>query len=273
MEWEKKLNLSALINKKTDDLEIKKPEIIVEEKKEVKEVKKEKDIDIEMKEKNEKITIKPISIDIPSEEKKSETPNEENIEEKKDTQIKKQEKEKYGDIISKIDVKSEIEDGKENKWEIFSNYKSDFIWKENKIYESIKKLKNMPKTNFIFLWLIIGITLISISWMFKFFPEKHSIQNYKTSIIDTYNIVIQKEETPWEVSFKNIEWYDISIEYRTNKKWIVEYKYKGITYINEAEIEWIILNNIKIHTEEKRKIKEKEIKTKIINFFKEKLNK
>jgi len=93
--------------------------------------------------------------------------------------------------IKKEELEWETEEEKEEFDELFTNYKSDFKKEEKSIFKSIKekrlKIKakiRMPKTRLSLLIWLIFLTVIVISTLFIFFPEKHSLKIYKTSILN-----------------------------------------------------------------------------------------
>jgi len=154
MFWNKKLNLSALVE---------------EEKQELENIEDTKETPVE---------------ETPVEETPvEETPVEETPVEETDEEREK----RYEQMTSKItfdeEVKEDIDIWEENS-EIFWNYTSEFKWKENIIFENFKKLKNLPKTNPIFVWTIILITISFIWSLFVLAPEKHSFTIYKNNIQD-----------------------------------------------------------------------------------------
>ena len=93
--------------------------------------------------------------------------------------------------IKKEELEWETEEEKEEFDELFTNYKSDFKKEEKSIFKSIKekrlKIKakiRMPKTRLSLLIWLISLTVIVISSLFIFFPEKHNLKIYKTSILN-----------------------------------------------------------------------------------------
>ncbi len=86
-------------------------------------------------------------------------------------------------------------------------------------------------------WTIILITVSFIWALFIFAPEKHSFTIYKNNIQDVLDWVSWVSEVPWKMKFKNIEWYDIPVEYRIDKDWSTQYRYDDIIYTN-----WPALN-------------------------------
>lgn len=85
-------------------------------------------------------------------------------------------------------VTSAVNTKKEDK-DLFSNYESDYKKKESKVIDTIHKLKELAdlkkltKTNKVFVVSIIMATVVWLSFLFYIDPETHSLENYKTSIL------------------------------------------------------------------------------------------
>lgn len=71
--------------------------------------------------------------------------------------------------------------------ELFPAYTSKFKRQQGTMLQKIQQLKRIPRTNKTFVLLAIWITLLWISVLFILAPEKHNIQNYKTSIFEAYH--------------------------------------------------------------------------------------
>lgn len=70
--------------------------------------------------------------------------------------------------------------------ELFPAYTSKFKKKQGSLLQEIKKLKRLPKTNKLFLLILIGSTIAWVAILFVLAPEKHNMQYYKTSLIERY---------------------------------------------------------------------------------------
>jgi len=139
---------------------------------------------------------------------------------------------------TKISPKRSIKEGNlteniENKKEtkaLFDNYESNFQINKISILERLKRLKSLPKTNVILLTILITTTIAWIWFLFYSNPKIHNLNNYKTSIIDTYNaIYLQESSLP-----KNIP----KIE-KINKWWyIYNIKIKKLLWKNVYIYKW-----------------------------------
>lgn len=181
----------------------------------------------------------------------------------------------------KVEKKSIIESKEENKEkiqekkELFSNYKADYKSEQLTILQRIKKLKNLPKTNYKFVFWLITFTAIWIWLLFYLNPKDHSIQNYKASIINIINkdeiekkrLQIEEEykkvqeELKWKIEYIKYSWFNFTVEFRT-LNWEKNYKYNNIIYKNKKELDKVL--NLEV-TNIKRWI----IKEILINNFKE----
>jgi len=161
--------------------------------------------------------------------------------------IKEQKKEEQNNNQKEIIEEEELV--VEEEEELFSTYKSDFIKKENFILEKIKKIKNLPKTRFWMLILLISFVFIIIAWLFYFDPEHHNINKYrawflwllwqevqittenkqKETIINTDNNYSQ--EIIW--TKQNYIWNEYEIKIID---WIENFIYKNKTYTNKDEL-------------------------------------
>ncbi|MCH8519053.1 hypothetical protein LAT59_04815 [Candidatus Gracilibacteria bacterium] len=68
----------------------------------------------------------------------------------------------------------------------FKNYRSNFKDESDNLLKKIRKFRYTPKTRVGFVLSLIMITSISIGLLMVFFPEKHSLEIYKASILDIY---------------------------------------------------------------------------------------
>ncbi|MDD3646460.1 MAG: hypothetical protein PHH06_03555 [Candidatus Gracilibacteria bacterium] len=161
------------------------------------------------------------------------------------------------DLIKKVEAsKSEEEktenvktNDKEANKEIFSQYKSDFVKNKETIIDGIKKLKNIPKTRIGLVVLLVLISSIGIGSLFIINPEIHSIENYKTSILEIFKEPksdiekpIKVEETPIKneviVIPSNVIKGGININYKSeiiNGQETINYN--GKIYYSKAEFE------------------------------------
>ncbi len=73
--------------------------------------------------------------------------------------------------------------------ELFPAYTSKFKKKQWGLLQKIKELKRMPKTNKMFISILIGSTILWIWMLFILAPEKHNLDYYKTSLLDNYHHV------------------------------------------------------------------------------------
>lgn len=69
----------------------------------------------------------------------------------------------------------------------FVNYQSHFEERSKAISKKIRKFRYTPHTRTGFLLFISAITVFSLSVLMLLFPEKHSVQIYKSSILEVYN--------------------------------------------------------------------------------------
>lgn len=80
-------------------------------------------------------------------------------------------------------VEKTEEQKKEEEWDIFVNYDSEFHKNQKSILQKIRMFKMTPKTSITFVWLLILITIWLIGIMMKIDPKNHSIDNYKANIL------------------------------------------------------------------------------------------
>lgn len=90
----------------------------------------------------------------------------------------------------------------EPKKELFANYEAAFAKKKDSIMQKIQKLKNLPKTRPLFVSSLIIITVTWIWWLFYIDPKTHSLENYKTSIIN----IIDKNNLINDIWIVNDNW-------------------------------------------------------------------
>lgn len=152
--------------------------------------------------------------------------------------------------------------------EVFTNYESDFKKKESKVLEWIQKLKEianikkMSKTNKIFVFSIIGLTVIGVSFLVYLEPNKHTLENYKASIltlagkqmtqeeINTHQDNIQKE-IDWKLEENNLWGYDLWFEILVNDMWEAVYKFDGIEYKSKQELDTAIQEKLEVLKKDK----------------------
>jgi len=116
--------------------------------------------------------------------------------------------------------------------DLFDNYESNFKKDKITILEQLKKLKSLPKTNVILLTMLITTTIAWIWFLFYSNPKIHNLNNYKTSIIDTYEAIYHwKSSLPNNITkIEKIEkwWYIYNIEIKKSlwkKIYIYKWKY------------------------------------------------
>lgn len=190
-----------------------------------------------------------------------------------ETEKKREEVEKTQKVEETSKQDKSITNTKDNK-EIFSNYKTDYKQEKISILQQIKKLKNIPKTNYKFVLWSILITVLWIWLLFYFDPEDHSIQNYKASIFnmiyedeiaqkrqeieDEYNQLL--EDLKWKIEYVKYSWFNFTVEYRTIN-WVKTYKYNNIEYESKQELDKVLAQEVEY-------IKKWIIKDVLINSFK-----
>ena len=108
--------------------------------------------------------------------------------------------------------------------------------------------------------------------LFKFSPEKHSINHYKHDMIDVINGVQWNIEKPWRLEFIKIDWYDIPVEIINTKEWNTIYKYNEEIFEDFSVVEKSIQEEIDIIKEENIEKEEKVIKKIVTNKLMEKYN-
>jgi len=99
--------------------------------------------------------------------------------------------------------------------ELFPAYTSKFKKKQGSLLQEIKKLKRLPKTNKFFLLTLVWATMLGISMLFILAPEKHNLNYYKTSLIESYEKITTAkpaEILPEPVKEIDIEIPDLEIE-------------------------------------------------------------
>jgi len=134
---------------------------------------------------------------------------------------------------------------KKNK-PLFKNYESVFKKDKTNILEHIKKLKWLPKTNIILLTVLIWLTISWIWILFYVNPKIHNLNNYKTSIIDTYNVITNKKKTSQNkiITKKINKWWYI-YEVRIEKLlWKDIYVYKWKYFDTEEKLNKVINKEI-----------------------------
>jgi len=127
------------------------------------------------------------------------------------------------------EVKSELNQENLNSLnsdkDLFSNYTSETKKIEPTILEKIKKLWSTKyiKTDKVFLVFIITITFVWIWILFRLNPKLHSIDNYKASILNSYetltksnkNTLPTKWTNTWKILTKTNTWNLLN----TNQTW------------------------------------------------------
>jgi len=129
---------------------------------------------------------------------------------------------------------------------LFENYESVFKKDKTSILEHIKRLKQIPKTNIILLTILITITIAWIWFLFSTNPKIHNFNNYKTSILDTYNAIYNKDiNWSWSINNKIIKkeinkwWYIYNIKIQ-NILWKNVYIYNWQYYESENKLNIVI---------------------------------
>ncbi len=83
--------------------------------------------------------------------------------------------------------------------ELFPAYTSKFKKKQWWLLQEIKKLKRIPRTNKFFISVLVWSTIAGISMLFIVAPETHNLNNYKTSLLESYNKLSVKKTIDTEV--------------------------------------------------------------------------
>lgn len=130
--------------------------------------------------------------------------NAKNTREKENARAQTQrETEKKNQEERRIEKKEEIK---------FTNYRSKFKNESDNIIQKIQKFRYAPKTRVWFLVTLVVFTTFSIWLLMVLFPEKHSPEIYKASLLEIYNserknhnevesiqdIWDQREDSAWE---------------------------------------------------------------------------
>jgi hypothetical protein len=100
----------------------------------------------------------------------------------------------------------------------------------------------------VFVWWIIVATVLWISFLFYVDPEVHSVENYKTSILNIAGKSMTQEEInshqtdiindiAWKLNQNNLGWYQLDFEILTNALWNAVYKFDGNEYKNKWELD------------------------------------
>ena len=169
------------------------------------------------------------------------------IEDKKDNESSAK------NIEDSINEKEKIESKKDN---LFNNYESVFKKEKFNILEHIKKLKALPSTNILFLSLLVALTIAWIWFLFHTNPETHNLDNYKTSILDTYNALTkeQEEKDLWPQNEKINKWWYVFNIIVESLKWKEIYEYEWKYYDDKSELDKII--EVEIDELKKSKVKD-----------------
>ncbi len=195
-----KLNLWAIIWKKTND---DKNKTSKDSNTELERVKKIEKTSNEIKDPNEK---------------KIDLSNMLNKKEKLDQEKRKQEEEKMKQEKEREKERQE-KDKKlkaEKQQDLFANYKSEFNREKTSILEKFKKIKDYikPKTRLGFVMIVIIPSTIVIAILFIIAPEIHNLKNYKN------NLIKAKEALVCKVSLKKC------LQYEKQRKKLLEEKNK-----------------------------------------------
>ncbi|MDD3303035.1 MAG: hypothetical protein PHN31_05760 [Candidatus Gracilibacteria bacterium] len=85
----------------------------------------------------------------------------------------------------KKELKNEqVEKVEEVKKDLFVNYDSDFHRNEKQILKKIRGIRMLPKTNFAFIITLLVITTGIVTFLMSIDPKNHSLENYKTSLLN-----------------------------------------------------------------------------------------
>lgn len=183
----------------------------------------------------------------------------EEIEKKINEKVEEEIKEKKS---KKPDTK-EPEEVIDEKTELFWNYKSEFIEKENKIINNVEvqqkrfrdKLRE-PKTRLILVFWLIFITIWFIGTLFLMFPENHSFEIYKKWIVTNVNNIKKNYiDGPWVKETISIEWFAFDTFKQDKLFGWSNYKYNEIEYESKDKMLEVVnkdLTLLKQEAERKR---------------------
>lgn len=147
--------------------------------------------------------------------------------------------------------------------EVFWNYKSEFIKKEDVIIQKVetehKKFRERlrePKTRILLvLWMIL-ITAWVIAWLFYFDPENHSFEKYKTVLTNNYNDFNKNYiEKDWVLDVVTIDSYKFDTYTQKKLLWGDTYKYKEVVYKTKDEMLQVINTEATVLKQEAEKIR------------------
>lgn len=168
--------------------------------------------------------------------------------------IKNDNVETYCEIAKKEEYIKNHSKAKVDNWDVFGNYESEYKKKESNILSSIKKLtkiadlKKLTKTNKVFVWWIITATIIWISFLFYIDPETHSLDNYKTSILNLAGRNMTQDEINihqtdiindinWKLNQNNLGWYQLDFEILVDEWWNAVYKFDWNKYKTKGTLD------------------------------------
>lgn len=203
--------------------------------------------------------------------------SEENVEKTVDENVAKVDLESLAEIEKKINEKVEQEvNEKIKKWteetneeivddnaEVFWNYKSEFIKKEDIIIEKVetehKKFRERlrePKTRILLvLWLIL-ITSGVVSGLFILDPQNHSYEKYKTVLTNNYNEFNKNYiEKAWTLDIVSVGSYNFDTYTQKKILWGETYKYKEIIYKTSDEMMLVINNEANAMKQEAERVR------------------
>ncbi len=184
------------------------------------------------------------------------------------------------EVNKKLKKGSSTENGEapevlDDKKELFWNYKSEFIEKEETIIEKVETEKKkfsdrirLPKTRVLLVVWLIVLTIGIIGTMFKIDPKNHSIEIYKNAIVKNVNTVKTNYIVkPWVLEVITIDGY--SFNTYTQKqviKWS-KYKYNEIVYDTKAKMDEVINSEVMLikQAEAERKAEQDRIEAERIN--------
>ncbi|MCP4523432.1 MAG: hypothetical protein GY828_04370 [Candidatus Gracilibacteria bacterium] len=179
----------------------------------------------------------------------------------------------------------------QNSGDLFGNYQSEFEKKESKVLETLRNLKkitdikNMKKTNKIFLSGITLLAITGIGGLYYIEPDKHTFHNYKTSILSLAGHEVKNDTQPREIQTpeknipqevvhvseeefitqekeiqKEIQWqlnendlggYSLNFEILSGNEGQMIYKFEGIEYTLKTDLDEAIKNKLSLLKKEK----------------------
>jgi len=103
----------------------------------------------------------------------------------------------------------------------FSNYHSHFKDESENLLKKIRNFRYTPKTRVGFVISLVMLTSIWIGTMMLLFPEKHSLELYKASILEMYASERKTQYEPWDTDLfalqEGDEWSQTDASNKSNK--------------------------------------------------------